>query len=84
MMFPDRLLLAQYGGKAVIRIEDVCRDYFSHLDPGKFIRKVTVGELKFPWSASKEVKNARRVFICRILPTTLMSGQPQLGRSVSS
>jgi Pyocin activator protein PrtN len=48
MMFPDRLLLAQYGGKAVIPIEDVCRDYFSHLDPGKFIRKVTVGELKIP------------------------------------
>ena len=25
------LLMAQYGGKAIVPIEDVCRDYFSHL-----------------------------------------------------
>lgn len=42
------LLMAQYGGKVVIPIEEVCRDYFSHLDPGKFIRKVNEGDLKIP------------------------------------
>jgi len=42
------LLMAQYGGKAVIPVEDVCRDYFSHLDPAKFIRKVGAGEIAIP------------------------------------
>jgi Pyocin activator protein PrtN len=42
------LLMAQYNGKAVIPVEDVCRDYFSHLDVGKFIRKVNEGNLKIP------------------------------------
>lgn len=42
------LLMAQYGGKAIIPVEDVCRDYFSHLDAGKFIRKVGAGEIAIP------------------------------------
>lgn len=42
------LLMAQYGGKAVIPVEDVCRDYFSHLDPTKFIRKVGAGDIAIP------------------------------------
>lgn len=40
-------LMGQYG-KVVIPIEDVCRDFFSHLDPAKFIRKVTAGEIAIP------------------------------------
>jgi Pyocin activator protein PrtN len=42
------LLMAQYGGKAVIPVEDVCRDYFSHLDPAKFISKVGNGDIAIP------------------------------------
>ena len=42
------LLMAQYGGKAIIPVEDVCRDYFSHLDSAKFIRKVGAGEIQIP------------------------------------
>lgn len=42
------LLMAQYGGAAVIPIEAVCRDYFSHLKPRNFIEKVTTGEIKLP------------------------------------
>lgn len=42
------LLMAQYGGKAIIPVEEVCRDYFSHLDPAKFIRKVGAGEIEIP------------------------------------
>ncbi|WP_445222175.1 pyocin activator PrtN family protein [Bradyrhizobium sp. Pa8] len=48
------LLMAQYSGKAVIPVEDVCRDYFSHLDPGKFIRKVNEGDLKIPMVRMEE------------------------------
>ncbi|WP_340668862.1 pyocin activator PrtN family protein [Bradyrhizobium ottawaense] len=42
------LLMAQYNGAAIIPVESVCRDYFSHLDPGKFIRKVGAGEIAIP------------------------------------
>lgn len=42
------LLMAQYNGKAVIPVEDVCRDYFSHLTPAQFVRKATEGKLDIP------------------------------------
>lgn len=42
------LLLAQYGGRAIIPVDVVCRDYFSHLTPDKFIRKVGAGEIAIP------------------------------------
>jgi hypothetical protein len=42
------LLMAQYDGKAVIPLKDVCRDYFSHLTPEIFLRKAAKGELKIP------------------------------------
>ena len=42
------LLFTQYGGKAAIPIEDVCRDYFNHLTPEKFLRKVAIGEISIP------------------------------------
>lgn len=42
------LLFAQYGGKAIIPVEDVCKDYFSHLTPDKFLRKVGAGDIKIP------------------------------------
>jgi hypothetical protein len=42
------LLMAQYNGLAVIPIEWVCRDYFRHLTPEKFLRKVLAGEIALP------------------------------------
>ncbi len=42
------LLMAQYGGAAVIPIELVCRDYFSHLTPEKLVRKISAGEIALP------------------------------------
>jgi len=42
------LLMAQYHGAAVIPLETVCRDYFSHLTPVQFTRKATEGELDIP------------------------------------
>jgi hypothetical protein len=40
------LLMAQYDARAVIPIDLVCRDYFPHLSPEKFLRKVSTGEIK--------------------------------------
>lgn len=42
------LLMAQYNGCAIIPIETICRDYFSHLTPTKFIEKVRAGEIGLP------------------------------------
>lgn len=42
------LLMAQYNGAAVIPVEAVCRDYFQHLDPIKFVQKATKGEIRIP------------------------------------
>ena len=42
------LLMAQYNGSAVIPVELICRDYFTHLDPIKFVAKATKGEIRIP------------------------------------
>jgi hypothetical protein len=42
------LLMAQYSGKAVIPVEDVCRDYFSHLTPDQFLRQALRGDIQLP------------------------------------
>ncbi|RCW80940.1 pyocin activator PrtN family protein [Phyllobacterium bourgognense] len=41
-------LMAQYGPMAVIPLDLICRDYFSHLPPDKFLRKASLGELPIP------------------------------------
>lgn len=42
------LLMAQYDGLAVIPLEKVCQDYFSHLTPAVFERKVAAGDIDLP------------------------------------
>lgn len=42
------LLMAQYGGAAIIPLELVCRDYFQHLTPVEFTRKATNGQIDLP------------------------------------
>lgn len=42
------LLLAQYDGQAVIPIERVCQDYFSHLTPVKLVAKISSGDIAIP------------------------------------
>jgi hypothetical protein len=59
------LLMAQYDGAAIIPIEAVCRDYFSHLSPEKLARKMTMGEIKLPLvrieASQKAAKGVRLV-----------------------
>ena len=42
------ILMAQYDGQAIISPELVCRDYFTHLTPEMFQRKVMSGQIKLP------------------------------------
>ncbi|EJO51085.1 TPA: pyocin activator PrtN family protein [Burkholderia vietnamiensis] len=42
------LLMAQYGARAIIPIEDVCRDFFAPLTLPTLMRKVSAGEIALP------------------------------------
>jgi hypothetical protein len=42
------LLMTQYNAQAVIPVVTLCRDYFPHLSPEKFLRKVGLGEIRIP------------------------------------
>ncbi|WP_320203993.1 pyocin activator PrtN family protein [Agrobacterium rosae] len=42
------LLMAQYDGKAVVPVDQMCADYFPHLTPEKFLRKVSRGDIAIP------------------------------------
>lgn len=42
------LLMAQYNGKAIIPVDEVRRDFYSHLTLSKFLRKPGSGEIGIP------------------------------------
>jgi hypothetical protein len=42
------LLMAQYGGKAIIPINEICRDYFPYLNTTKLVQKISCGEIALP------------------------------------
>ncbi len=42
------LLMAQYNGQAIIPLDFVCKDYFTHLTPDMFQRKALAGQIKIP------------------------------------
>lgn len=55
------LLMAQYNGKAIIPLADVCRDYFSHLTPEKLVRMVMTGQIPLPIMHIERSQSARGV-----------------------
>jgi hypothetical protein len=56
--------MAQYDGKAVVPVDIVCRDYFSHLTIQKFLRKVSAGEIDLPLvRAERSQKSAKGVHL---------------------
>ncbi|MFK4232817.1 pyocin activator PrtN family protein [Pseudomonas guariconensis] len=42
------MLMAQYNGLAIIPIDQVCTDYFTHLTPDMLQRKVLAGQIQLP------------------------------------
>jgi hypothetical protein len=42
------LLMAQYNGKTVVPLDEVCRDFFGHLTVEKMLRKALRGDLALP------------------------------------
>lgn len=58
------ILMAQYDGKVIISLELVCRDYFTHLTPDAFQRKVMSGQIKLPITRLEpSQKSARGIHI---------------------
>lgn len=58
------VLMAQYNGKAIISLEQLCSDYFTHLTPDMFQRKVLAGQIKLPITRLEaSQKTARGVHI---------------------
>lgn len=53
-------LFAQYDGKVIVPLDDVCRDYFSHLTPTKFIEKVRAGDIGLPLVRMEKSQKAAR------------------------
>lgn len=54
------LLIAQYQGRAVIPVDLVCRDFFSHLSADKFVRKVNAGEIAIPMIRMEDSQKAAK------------------------
>lgn len=54
------VLMAQYGATAVIPYKDVCRDYFPHLTPTVFMRKINHGEIPLPLVRIEDSEKAAR------------------------
>lgn len=42
------ILMAQYDGRAIIPLWEICRDYFNHLTPDAFVEKAKAGEIQIP------------------------------------
>ncbi|WP_296263988.1 MULTISPECIES: pyocin activator PrtN family protein [unclassified Pseudomonas] len=58
------VLMAQYNGQAIISLERVCGDYFTHLTPDMFQRKVLTGKIKLPITRLEpSQKSARGIHI---------------------
>lgn len=54
------LLMAQYSGRTVIPIDQVCRDFFGHLTVEKLLRKALPGELQLPIVRIEDSQKAQR------------------------
>jgi hypothetical protein len=42
------LLMAQYRGRTVVPLDEVCRDFFGHLTVEKLLRKALRGDIALP------------------------------------
>jgi len=65
------MLMAQYNGLAIIPIDQVCTDYFTHLTPDMFQRKVLAGQIQLPItrleSSQKSAKGIHLADLARYL-----------------
>jgi hypothetical protein len=54
------LLMAQYNGQTVVRLDQVCRDFFGHLTVEKLLRKALRGDIALPIVRIETSQKAQR------------------------
>ena len=54
------LLMAQYGGRTVVPLDQVCRDFFGHLTVEKLLRKALRGDIALPIVRIETSQKAKR------------------------
>ncbi len=54
------LLMAQYSGRTIVPIDQVCRDFFGHLTVDKLLRKAIRGDLALPIVRIENSQKAQR------------------------
>jgi hypothetical protein len=54
------LLMAQYNGAAVVPLDVICRDFFSHLTVEKLLRKALRGDIALPIVRIESSQKAHR------------------------
>ena len=54
------LLMAQYSGRTIVPIDQVCRDFFGHLTVDKLLRKALRGDLTLPIVRIENSQKAQR------------------------
>jgi hypothetical protein len=54
------LLMAQYNGKTVVPLDQVCKDFFGHLTAEKLLRKALRGDIALPIVRIEASQKAQR------------------------
>ncbi len=54
------ILMVQHDALAIVPVELVCRDYFRHLTPESFLRKVLAGEIAIPVTRMENSQKAAK------------------------
>jgi hypothetical protein len=54
------LLMAQYGGRTVVPLDQVCPDFFGHLTTEKLLRKALRGDIALPIVRIETSQKAQR------------------------
>jgi len=77
-------LLTQYGGKAIIPIEIVRKDYFPHLATEVLARKISCGEISLLLSELKTAKKPQGASTSATWRSASMPALRRPGRNVRS
>ena len=57
-------LMAEFGARAIIPIDEVRKSYFSHLELDKLLRKISMGEIALPLvRIERSAKSAKGVYV---------------------
>ena len=54
------LLMAQYGGRTVVPLDTVCKDFFGHLNEAKLLQKCLAGQIRLPILRIESSQKAQR------------------------